>query len=55
MKFEGLFYIFIVENDMVYVKRSIFKKLQLQPPADFGGYQTPQTVDLADIKRQPFK
>ena len=41
MKFQGLFYIFIFETDMVYVKRSIFKKLQFQPPADFEGYQTP--------------
>ena len=41
MKFEGLFYIFIFENDMVYIKISIFKNLQLQPPADFGGSQTP--------------
>ena len=55
MKFKDLFCIFIIENDKFYIKSYVFKTFKLQLPADFGGLQTPQTVDLETIKRQPFK
>ena len=41
MKFQGLFYIFIFETDMVYVKRSIFKKAPISAPCRFWGVPDP--------------
>ena len=41
MSFKVLFYLFIVENNTVYVKKYIVKMLQLLPSVDCGGYRTP--------------
>ena len=41
MKFEGLFYICIVEYDMVYVKILTFKKHPMTAPCGFWGVPNP--------------
>ena len=52
MKFKGLFCIVIVENDYIFHETLRFQPLKLRLPADLGGYQTPQTVDLEWYKRE---